>query len=100
MVLLGAIVKLQFGGVDTPRLRGWTISPWRPRIPEADLLALSGTISNAGALFGLGAGRCGCGGGGFDAQGAWHHRLLRFPLGLLGVLLIWYGLGAVFPVER
>jgi hypothetical protein len=67
-------------------------------IPRPDPLALSGTISNAGALFGLGAGALWLRQrGGYKAHGAPLHRLLRYPLGLLGVLLVWYGLGAVFP---
>lgn len=59
---------------------------------------LSGVISSAGTFFGLAAGalmmqtR-----GGFSADGSLSQRLVRYPLGLLGVLLLWSGLGAIFP---
>lgn len=69
--------------------------------PDADPiapLALSGLVSNAGVFFGLA-----CGAiflrqrGSFDAGGALWQRGLRFLVGLVGVYLIWAGLGAVFP---
>jgi hypothetical protein len=55
-------------------------------------------VSNAGVFFGLAAGwlllqtK-----GGFDAGGSWWKRLARFPIGLAGVFVLWYGLGAIFP---
>jgi hypothetical protein len=36
-------------------------------------------------------------GRGFDATGPIWQRSVRFVLGVLGVFLIWYGLGAIFP---
>jgi hypothetical protein len=98
MVLLGAVARLS--------LMGWTIpSEWLkysalagPEVAGPNPLELSGTISNAGALLGLAAGALWLRQrGGYDAQGSLLHRLLRYPIGLLGILLIWYGLGAVFP---
>jgi membrane-associated phospholipid phosphatase len=35
--------------------------------------------------------------GGFSAQGAWWQRVVRFLIGLAGVLALWAGLGSVFP---
>ena len=35
--------------------------------------------------------------GWFDARGSLKKRALRFLLGVLGVFMIWYGLGAIFP---
>lgn len=63
-----------------------------------DPFSLSGIMTSGGALFGLTAGafwlydRTG-----FDASGSLQNRLLRYPLGLLGVIILWYGLGLVFP---
>lgn len=60
--------------------------------------ALDGLISNAGAFFGLATGAIWLRSlGGFQVGGPVGQRLLRYPLGLLGVLLIWYGLGQIFP---
>ncbi len=37
--------------------------------------------------------------GGFDATGPWWQRGLRLVLGLIVVVLLWAGLGAIFPRE-
>ena len=59
---------------------------------------LSGVFTSAGALFGLTAGAFWLfDRSGFDASGSLRNRLLRYPIGLLGVLIFWYGLGLVFP---
>jgi hypothetical protein len=55
-------------------------------------------FTNMGALFGLAAGalllpRF----GGFEAGGAWEKRGLRFLVGLVGILILWRGLGAILP---
>ena len=69
-----------------------------PTAAPPDPLALSGLISNAGVFFGLAAGALALNTrGGFATAGLWWKRLLRFPVGLTGVFLLWYGLGAVFP---
>lgn len=60
--------------------------------------SLSGLITSAGTFFGLAAGAIGLNLlGGFDVRGSWGIRLLRYPTGLVGVLILWYGLGLVFP---
>jgi hypothetical protein len=33
----------------------------------------------------------------YSAKGSLNHRLLRYPVGVMGILLFWYGLGFVFP---
>jgi len=35
--------------------------------------------------------------GGFSAEGTTIQRLARYALGLVGVALFWFGLGALFP---
>ena len=35
--------------------------------------------------------------GGFDASGPAVSRILRYIVGLMGVMVLWYGLGAVLP---
>jgi len=63
-----------------------------------DPMAMSGLITNAGALFGLAAGSLWINRhGGFSPRGLAWKRLVRFILGVIGVAVLWFGLGAVFP---
>jgi membrane-associated phospholipid phosphatase len=65
---------------------------------EVNPLSLDGTITNAAVLFGLTTGAVWLNRkGGFDAGGVWWRRLVRFLLGVTGVLILWAGLGKVFP---
>jgi membrane-associated phospholipid phosphatase len=83
----------------------WTVpAEWlaSARLALPDILtepfALSGLVSEAGALFGLASGAILLYPlGGFSAQGPLWKRAVRFPIGVLVVALIWFGLGAVFP---
>jgi membrane-associated phospholipid phosphatase len=68
-----------------------------PDIPIAPF-ALSGLFTNAGAFFGLAAGAILLEQmGGFSTRGSWWQLMLRYLLGVAGVLAIRYGLGAIFP---
>jgi hypothetical protein len=70
-------------------------------LPEGPLpapLSLEGLVSNAGTIFGLALGlvwlmRLGW----FETKGVWWKLVLRFLLGVVGVLVIRYGLKAIFP---
>jgi membrane-associated phospholipid phosphatase len=97
LVLLGWLARAALGDWQTPQ--DWIALAMRA--PEAEPpapLALSGLVSQAGVFFGLALG-----GillhkqGGFDARGPALQRLLRYLVGLAGVLVIYIGLGAVFP---
>lgn len=97
-VLVGSLVRYS--------LRGWQIpGEWLENIAAASAemlesgpLSLSELMTSAGALFGLAAGAIWLASRqGFDTAGSWGRRLLRYPLGLVGVVLLWYGLGAVLP---
>ena len=72
-----------------------SLTPGQAAIHER---AMAGTVGVAGTFFGLVAGavlifqR-----GGFDARGPWRKRLLRFALGMIGVVILWLGLRMVFP---
>jgi hypothetical protein len=64
-----------------------------PRNPDS-------TVATAGMLLGLGAGlACQARWAGFDAGGTLGKRLLRYLIGLAGVLVFWRGLALVFPSE-
>jgi len=59
---------------------------------------LDGALTPAGALFGLAAGVAWLRQkGGFDVSGPFWKRAIRYVVGIIGVLVIWSGLGAVFP---
>jgi membrane-associated phospholipid phosphatase len=61
-------------------------------------LALAGLFSNSGVIFGMAAGLILLyGKGGFEAGGPLWKRVVRFPVGVIGVLLIWRGLGMFLP---
>lgn len=65
-------------------------------LPEP--ISLGGVLNTAGTLFGLLAGLAWLNTQGrFRADGTLQQRVLRYLLGLVGVGLLWFGLGAVFP---
>lgn len=69
--------------------------------PEGETIhpqSLSGLITSAAALFGLAAGWVLLSQKeAFDPAGAPWQRIVRYLVGLVGVILIWAGLDAVFP---
>ncbi|MGH2522733.1 MAG: phosphatase PAP2 family protein, partial [Anaerolineales bacterium] len=57
-------------------------------------------VNSAGLLFGMGAGLAlAARSARFDPRGPWPKRVARFVLGLVGVLILWRGLGIIFPRE-
>ena len=55
-------------------------------------------LTSAGAFFGLAAGWIWISSvGGFSTHGSWEKRLLRYILGLIGILILYLGLGSLFP---
>lgn len=98
LILLGAIIKLSLGAWTVPA--SWLDLALRA-VPEGDPiepLALSPLMSHGGTFFGLALGAILLHArGGFDVGGAWPLRLARFVLGVVGVFVLWYGLGAIFP---
>jgi membrane-associated phospholipid phosphatase len=60
--------------------------------------SLSGLFSTTGTLFGLGAGLAWLNlRGGFSTKGNTWQRILRYVVGVIGVMAIRYGLKAIFP---
>jgi len=65
---------------------------------DIDPLLLDGTITNTAIFFGLVSGVVWMNRkGGFKADGKLALKLARFVIGLTGVLLLWAGLGSIFP---
>jgi membrane-associated phospholipid phosphatase len=61
-------------------------------------ITLNGVLTTSGTLFGLFAGLAWMNTQGrFTARGTVTQRILRYALGALGVGILWFGLGAVFP---
>lgn len=96
LILLGSVVRLS--------LTSWTLPPsWienaaRQNPNPIDPLASSGLITIAAVLFGLAAGAIVMEArGGFNPGGLWWKRVVRLPIGLAGMVLIWSVLGTIFP---
>ena len=61
-------------------------------------LSPDGTFTSAGIFFGLAAGAAWIMSiGGYLAAGPLYKRVLRYVIGLVGVLILYMGLGAIFP---
>ncbi len=98
MILPGVAVRLALGGWQVPE-------PWvtnaAAQAPDATIspLKLDGFFTAAGTWWGMASGyawftrRFGR----FNAGGAWEKRAMRFSIGLIGLVVLWYGLGQVFP---
>ncbi len=97
MLILGAIA---FGAVcDLPLPHEWTVNALAAGAHELPApITLNSVITSAATLFGLLAGLAWMQTqGGFNAEGTVPRRILRLVVGLAGVAILWYGLGAVFP---
>jgi len=87
-------------------LKNWTVATsWMENagqsIPDAvvDPLNPAGVISIAGVWLGMSNGLLLLFNnfGEFDISGTWYKKTLRYVIGLIGIIAVWYGLGAVFP---
>ena len=90
---------------------GWAVYSWRSdfQIPESwmtnallsgiapDPINPEGIFTSAGTFFGLAVGAAWTHAlGGYQVQGPVWKRVLRYVVGLIGVLILWMGLGAIF----
>ena len=67
---------------------------------EPNPVALEGFITAAGTFFGLALGTAWIAAhGSYQAAGPWEKRALRYVIGVIGILILWMGLGQVFPRE-
>ncbi|MCZ7551570.1 MAG: hypothetical protein B6D39_04900 [Anaerolineae bacterium UTCFX2] len=105
LIFIASLVLILAAALARSALQGWVMPPEWVRLAgraaggsPPDPLALSGVITPAAALFGLGSGaallyRQGW----FNPDGSFLQRLARYLIGLAGVLILWAGLDAVFP---
>lgn len=106
-ILLAAGISLLIviaGTLPYLGLSGWTFPPdWagnavRAGDPLPDPVSMRGLLTSAGTFFGLAAGLVWMNSqGGYQASGPAGKRVLRLLIGLLGILALRYGLGAIFP---
>jgi membrane-associated phospholipid phosphatase len=98
LILVGFLSRLAVSDFELPP--EWVANA-ASSFPEEDPinpLDISGIVSNAGAFFGLAAGACWLRSlGGFNVSGSAAQRFGRYVLGALGVFILWFGLGEVFP---
>ncbi|NWF64525.1 MAG: phosphatase PAP2 family protein [Chloroflexi bacterium] len=75
----------------------WSINALRSGI-EPDPINRDGVFTSAGTFFGLAIGAAWIHSlGGYQARGPVWKRALTYVIGLVGVLILWQGLGMVFP---
>ena len=100
LVLLGVFGSIRIMMADYQLPVEWVENAQAafPDEPPINPLSPDGILTAAGAFFGFSAGLIWLNRrGGFDVRGSWWQRGLRFLIGLAGLLLLWAGLGAVFP---
>jgi membrane-associated phospholipid phosphatase len=98
MILAGALVRMGLSNWQMPAAWLENAAAASPQMLETGPLSLSELMTSAGALFGLAAGSIWLyDRRGFETRGPMGKRLLRFPIGLVGVIGLWFGLGALFP---
>ena len=100
LALASSLAMIFLAWIARVSLGSWTIpAAWlqNARSP-IDPLALSDIFTTAGLWLGLCVGAAWfCRLGGFSARGSERQKILRYCVGLAGLGLFWYGLGAVFP---
>lgn len=98
LILLTYFARLLLGNFNLPQ--EWVANAQQtfPGSEPIDPLSITGIFSNAGVFFGMALGaillfhR-----GGLDTSGPWWQRLLRYLLGLAGVVILYFGLSLLFP---
>ncbi len=95
MIAMGLSSSLHLAGYVFPA--EWTANALRAG-PLPEPASIEGIFTGAGSLFGLAVGAAWIASqGGFQTEGPVAKRAARYVLGLIGVLILWEGLGAVLP---
>lgn len=101
-----SLIMIGLGAWQVARLDGYVIpQEWIDnalRAGEApDPVSMENFLTSAGTLFGLAAGLAWIAArGGHQADGPFWNRFLRYVIGLIGILILWRGLGAIFPRDE
>lgn len=108
-VLIGFVVSMIFlavGGWSAARLEGYSFpEEWKENAlragPLPDPVSVEGILTASGSLFGLAAGTAWIASwGGYQASGPVEKRALRYVIGLIGILILWFGLSQIFPRDE
>jgi hypothetical protein len=95
MIAVGMLFVLPLNAYVFPA--EWTANALRVG-PVPDPVSIEGIFTSAGSLFGLAAGVAWIvARGGYEATGPLEKRALRYVVGLVGIVILWFGLGQVFP---
>jgi len=99
IIFITALARLVVSNLQIPAVWAQNAALAYPNLnPSIDPLVMAGVISSCGILFGLAAGVLLLPSlGGFDVKGVWWKHVLRFLVGLVGVLILWKGLDMIFP---
>lgn len=103
IAFLISIIMIAIGALSTARLDGYIFPvEWRDNAlragPLPDPISMEGILTSAGSLFGLTAGIASISSrGGYQASGPLEKRSFRYVIGLIGILVFWFGLGEIFP---
>lgn len=95
MIVVGMLFILPLNAYVFPA--EWTDNALRVG-PVPDPVSIEGIFTSAGSLFGLAAGVAWIAArGGYEATGPLEKRALRYVVGLVGIVILWFGLGQIFP---
>jgi membrane-associated phospholipid phosphatase len=98
MILIGALLVARLDGFVIPQ--EW-LDNALPSGVEPDPVSLEGFLTTAGSFFGVAAGAAWIASqGGYQTAGPVEKRALRYVVGVVGVLILWMGLGQVFPRDE
>lgn len=101
IILVAILVRLSLGAWTVPQEWIENAAAAAPDADPIDPLSIAGIISNAAVFFGLASGAIWLfSRDGFETGGVWWQLLLRYVLGLIGVILLWFGLDQIFPDGR
>lgn len=88
LVGLAVVARLALAGSSVP-------AEWVGIDPADPPFSLDSAVTASSTLFGIISGVVLLGRrGGFETDGTWWRRALRYPIGLVGVAVIWLGLGS------
>jgi membrane-associated phospholipid phosphatase len=103
IAFLVSMIFITLGALDVARLAGYTLPvEWLENAqrvePYPDPVSMESSLTAAGTFFGLAVGIAWLAArGGYQAEGPVVKRALRYVVGLIGVVILWMGLGQVFP---
>jgi len=108
-MLIGFVVSMVFlaiGVWSAARLDGYSFpEEWKDNAlragPLPDPVSIERILTASGSLFGLAAGAAWIASrGGYQASGPMEKRALRYGVGLIGILILLFGLGQIFPRDE